>query len=222
MPRHLQVKPGFTLPTFGVQSAGNMVIAPNFVKSRLVKSLMSHHIAGQHHLNHRGGIKPNKGGGFVPRVAGRTPLARESVGWKPAWCVTIVGTTTPPISVIALKGESRNRARGVQVPQNRPKDSFMTNRHKDTLCKHTQPHGTRWSPLIMRRHHRAKAKVKDQVIPMPNITWGCNRPLLVPRRRRLTQTRLFLKMPDMTVQTPVALQPRGPLHQLPTPPFIKV
>lgn len=199
-----------------------MVIAPNFVKSRLVKALMSHHIAGQHHLNHRGVIKPNKGGGLVPRVAGRTPLARESVGWKPAWCVTIVGTTTPPISVIVLKRGGRNRARGVQVPQNRPKDSFMTNRHKDILCKHTQPHGTRWSPLVMRRHHRAKAKVKDQVTPMLNITWGCNRSLLVPLRRRFTQPRLFPKMPDMTVHLPVALLLRGPLHQLPTSPFIKV
>jgi hypothetical protein len=218
MPRHLQVKPGSTLPTFGVQSAGNMVIAPNFVKLRLLKFLMFHHITGPHHLNHRWEIKPTKGAGFVPRVAGRTRLARENVGWKPVWCVTIVGTTTPPISVTALKREGRNRARGAQAPQNRPKDSFMINRHKGTLCKHTQPHGTRWSPLITRRHHQAKAIVKDQITPMPNITWGCNWPLLVPLRRRLTQPRLFPKMPDMMVH----LSFRRPLHQPHTPPFIKV
>lgn len=136
--------------------------------------------------------------------------------------MTIVGTITPPISVIVLKKEGRNRGRGVQVPQNRPKDSFMTKRHKDTLCKHTQPHGTRWFPLVMRRHHRVKARVKGQVTPMPNITWRCNCPPLVPLRRRLTQPQLFPKMPDMTVHLPVALLLRGPLHQLPTLPFIKV
>lgn len=97
----------------------------------------------------------------------------------------------------------------------------MTNRLKGTLCNRTQHHGTRCHPLVMYRHRRAKAKVRDQVTLMPIITWEYIRSLLVLPRRRCIQPRTLPKMSGMRVDLPAVPKPRGSYHQPLTLLFIK-